>query len=91
MNEIEQINADIKNCKEAYNNIITAMYSLNEIDDLDEEYKMLDDILEKIDNKRVELEIEEEKLKEEAFYKENEQQWKAEQRKQEYDYENSRF
>lgn len=41
-----------------------------------------------IHQSKLELECEEGNLKEEAFYKENEQQWKAEQIQQEYDYEN---
>lgn len=88
MEDLEIIEVEIKDLKNAYTNIVEAINNFKDVDGLDEEYKQLDLIAQAIDDKRLELECEEENLKEEAFYKENEQQWKAEQIQQEYDYEN---
>lgn len=91
MNEIEMLEIDIENLKNAYTNIIELLNNIDGIDDLDEDYKQLEKIAENIDNKRLDFENERDNLEEEAFYKENEEQWKLEHRQQEYDYENSKL
>jgi len=83
---MENIKIDIQDLKNAYDNILKAINDLSEVDGLDEEYKQLDLIAQTIDDKRIELEAELENLEEEAYLQENEEQWKSEQKEQEYSY-----
>lgn len=77
-NELEQIEVDLEDLKNAYNDVISAMNNLKDIEGLDEEYKQLDVILGILDDKRIDLEEKYERLEDEAYYKENELQWKSE-------------
>lgn len=88
---MEQIQIDITDLKEAYNNLIQALNNLKDVEGIDEEYKQLDIITEAIDNKRISLEAELENLEEEAYLQENEEQWKAEQQEQYNQYWKSQF
>ena len=88
---MEEIKVDILNIKDAYDNILKAINDLADVDELDEEYKQLDYIAQALDEKRIDLEAELENLEEEAMYKENEEQWKSEQKEQEREYWNSKF
>ena len=88
---MEEIKVDILNIKDAYDNILKAINDLADVDELDEEYKQLDYIAPALDEKRIDLEAELENLEEEAMYKENEEQWKSEQKEQEREYWNSKF
>ena len=87
MEDLEIIEVEIKDLKNAYANIIEAMNNLKDVDGLDEEYKQLDIILEAIDDKRIDLESEEEDLKEQQCYQSNKKQWKKEKRQQDLEYE----
>lgn len=87
MEDLEIIEVEIKDLKNAYANIIEAMNNLKDVDGLDEEYKQLDIILEAIDDKRIDLESEEEDLKEQQCYKANKKQWQKEKRQQDLEYE----
>lgn len=89
MSEIENLEIDLKDLENAENDIVSAMNNLKDVDGLDEEYKQLDLILQAIDNKKTDIRVEISNLKDEAYYKENEEQWKAEQREQDYEYERS--
>ena len=80
MSEIEVLEEQIENIKVAYTDIVNA------IDKTDEEYKQSNEILESLDNKKIDLELELENLEEQAMYDENEEQWKAEQKEQDYQY-----
>jgi hypothetical protein len=88
---MEDLEVQIKDLKNAYTNVIEAMNNISDVDGLDEEYTYLDTIAQLIDDKRTSFESELEDLKEEAYYKENEQQWKREQKEQEYAYWQSQF
>lgn len=83
---MEEIKVDILNIKDAYDNILKAINDLADVNGLDEEYKQLDYIVQVLDEKRIDLEAELENLEEEAMYKENEEQWKSEQKEQENQY-----
>lgn len=87
MEDLEIIEVEIKDLKNAYANIIEAMNNLKDVDGLDEEYKQLDIILEAIDDKRIDLESEEEDLKEQQCYQSNKKQWQKEKRQQDLEYE----
>ena len=67
-------------------NIISAINNIKDVDGLDEEYKQLNTMLVNFDEKRENIELEIENLEEEAFFKENEEQWKAEIINQENEY-----
>lgn len=86
MNEIEILEIDIKNLNNAIDDIESAMNNINEVDGLQDEYKQLDNIYKIFDNKKIEMMIELENLQEEAYFKENEEQWKAENLEQELEY-----
>lgn len=88
---MEDLEVQIKDLKNAYTNVIEAMNNISDVDGLDEEYTYLDTIAQLIDDKRISLEVELENLTEEAMYKENAEQWKREQKEQEYAYWQSQF
>ena len=87
MEDLEIIEVEIKDLKNAKTNIIEAMNNLKDVDGLDDEYKQLDIILEAIDDKRIDLESEEEDLKEQLHYDTHKQQWQKEKRQQDLEYE----
>lgn len=86
MSEIEILEIQLKDLKNAIDNIISAINNINDVDGLDEEYKQLDIMLGTFEEKRENIELEIENLEEEAFFKENEEQWKAEIINQENEY-----
>ena len=86
MSEIEILEIELKDLKNAIDNIISAINNINDVDGLDEEYKQLDIMLGTFEEKRENIELEIENLEEEAFFKENEEQWKAEIINQENEY-----
>ena len=89
MNEIEKIEIDIQDLKNAYTNIVEAMNNIKDLDGLDETYRSLDIALYDIEDMRIKLEVELENLEEEAYNKENAEKWKREQRDQDYEYRRS--
>lgn len=86
MNEIEELEIELKDLDNAHIDIVSAMNNISEVEGLDKEYTELNLILEAIEERMSEIKIELDNLQEEAYYKENEEQWKAEQREQEYEY-----
>ena len=86
MSEIEILEIELKDLENAENDIVSAMNNLKSIDGLDDEYTQLDLILQAIDDKKTDIRVEINNLKEESYYKENEEIWKAEKREQEYEY-----
>ena len=66
--------------------IIDRISVLKDVDGFDEEYKQLNTMLVNFDEKRENIELEIENLEEEAFFKENEEQWKKEIINQENEY-----
>lgn len=78
MDDIEQIKVQIQDLTNAKTNIIEAMNNIKDVDGLDAEYTNLDVILQTIDDKKADLQTAYDKLEEEAYYQENEEQWKAE-------------
>lgn len=86
MSEIEIIKVQIKDLYNAFAEIVRAMNNINDFDALDETYKSLDLALYDIEDQKIKLEIKLEDLIEEAMYKENEEQWKREQKDQDYQY-----
>lgn len=86
MSEIEILEIELKDLKNAIDNIISAINNIKDVDGLDEEYKQLNTMLVNFDEKRENIELEIENLEEEAFFKENEEQWKAEIINQENEY-----
>ena len=86
MSEIEILEIQLKDLENAIDNIISAINNINDIDGLDEEYKQLDIILSKFESQKIDIEIEIGNLEEEAYYKENEEQWKKEKTTEQYEY-----
>lgn len=86
MSEIEILEIELKDLKNAIDNIISAINNIKDVDGLDEEYKQLNTMLVNFDEKRENIELEIENLEEEAFFKENEEQWKKEIINQENEY-----
>lgn len=86
MSEIKILEIELKDLKNAIDNIISAINNIKDVDGLDEEYKQLNTMLVNFDEKRENIELEIENLEEEAFFKENEEQWKKEIINQENEY-----
>ena len=86
MSEIEILEIELKDLKNAIDNIISVINNIKDVDGLDEEYKQLNTMLVNFDEKRENIELEIENLEEEAFFKENEEQWKKEIINQENEY-----
>lgn len=86
MSEIEILEIELKDLKNAIDNIISAINNIKDVDGLDEEYKQLNTMLVNFDEKRENIELEIENLEEEAFFKENEEQWKKEKTTEQYEY-----
>ena len=86
MSEIEILEIELKDLKNAIDNIISAINNIKDVNGLDEEYKQLNTMLVNFDEKRENIELEIENLEEEAFFKENEEQWKKEIINQENEY-----
>ena len=86
MSEIEILEIELKDLKNAIDNIISAINNIKDVDGFDEEYKQLNTMLVNFDEKRENIELEIENLEEEAFFKENEEQWKKEIINQENEY-----
>lgn len=86
MSEIEILEIELKDLKNAIDNIISAINNIKDVDGLDEEYKQLNTMLVNFDEKRENIELEIENLEEEALFKENEEQWKKEIINQENEY-----
>lgn len=91
MSEIEELEIELKDLQNTQQDIVSAMNNMSDIESLDEEYKNLNLILEAIEERMSDIKIELNNLQDEAYYKENEEQWKAEQREQDYEYERSKF
>lgn len=83
---MEELEIELKDLENAQNDIVSAINDLKDVDGLDEEYKELDLILQRIEDKMLDIRIELKNLEDEAMYKENEEQWKAEQKEQYYEY-----
>lgn len=86
MSEIEILEIQLKDLKNAIDNITSAINNIKDVDRLDKEYKQLDIILSTFEEKKSDIAKEIELLEDEAFYKENEEQWKAEIINQENEY-----
>ena len=86
MSEIEILEIQLKDLKNAIDDIASAINNIKDVDGLDEEYKQLDIILSTCEEKKSDIAKEIELLEDEAFYKENEEQWKAEIINQENEY-----
>ena len=86
MSEIEILEIELKDLKNAIDNIISAINNIKDVDGLDEEYKQLDIILSTFEEKKSDIAKEIELLEEETFFKENEEQWKKEIINQENEY-----
>ena len=57
MTDIERIEIDIQDLKNAYDDIVRAMNNIQDVDGLDEQYKQLEILADEIDNKRISLEV----------------------------------
>ena len=86
MSEIEILEIQLKDLKYAIDNITSAINNIKDVDGLDEEYKQLDIILSTFEEKKSDIAKEIELLEDEAYFKENEEQWKAEIINQENEY-----
>ena len=85
-NDMELIKIQLEELKKAQESLIKAMEIVGEFDELEEEYKSLDLVLYRIEDLISGYRIQFDNLEEEAMYKENEQQWKKEQRDEENEY-----
>jgi len=86
MVDLEDLEVQLQDLKNAYQNLINGLNDLEGVEGLDEQFIELDKIIQDVDNQRIELEARIEFLEEEAYMQENEQQWKKEQRDQDYQY-----
>lgn len=91
MEEIEDLEVQLQDVKDAYDNLVSALNDLQDVEGLDEQFRELDRIIQDVDNQRIELEEKLENLEEEAYMQENKEQWKKEQRDQDYQYWKSQF
>jgi len=64
MDKKEMLEADIENLKDAYNRIQEALNDLRDVEGLDEQYELLHNIAEEINDKRIENEVKLERLEE---------------------------
>lgn len=87
LTDIEKLEVDIKDLKNAYNDIVKAMNNILEIDGLDDEYKQLEIIADVIDNKRISLEVDLENLKE----NEEDDVWEDDRQERESEYWSTQF
>lgn len=88
---MEEIEVQITDLKNAYNDILSAINNLKDVEGLDAEYEQLNTIADAIDERGTDLEKELEELKEQQYIKEHEEEWKAEKRELENEYWNSQF
>ena len=91
MEEIEDLEVQLQDLKDAYDNLVSALNDLQDVEGLDEQFRELDRIIQDVDDQRIELEERLENLEEEAYMQENKEQWKKEQRDQDYQYWKSQF
>lgn len=91
MEEIEDLEVQLQDVKDAYDNLVSALNDLQDVEGLDEQFRELDRIIQDVDDQRIELEERLENLEEEAYMQENKEQWKKEQRDQDYQYWKSQF
>lgn len=91
MEEIEDLEVQLQDVKNAYQNLINGLNDLEGVEGLDEQFIELDRIIRDVDEQRIELEARIEFLEEEAYMQENKEQWKKEQRDQDYQYWQSQF
>lgn len=91
MEEIEDLEVQLQDVKDAYDNLVSALNDLQDVEGLDEQFRELDRIIQDVDEQRIELEERLENLEEEAYMQENKEQWKKEQRDQDYQYWQSQF
>lgn len=91
MNEIELLKIDKKDLENAIDNLSNALMNLKEIEGTDKEFADIDTIMQILEDKLSDIKIKINNFEEEAYYKENEEQWKSEQREQDYEYERSKF
>lgn len=91
MNKIEMLEIEIKDLENAYDDVCRAINNLNDVEGLDEEYKMLDEIAGSIDDYISDKRIELSNLEEEQEYEENKGQWEAEIKQQNADFDKMRL
>ena len=91
MVDLEDLEVQLQDLKNAYQNLINGLNDLEGVEGLDEQFIELDRIIQDVDNQRIELEARIEFLEEEAYMQENKEQWKKEQRDQDYQYWQSQF
>lgn len=91
MVDLEDLEVQLQDLKNAYQNLINGLNDLEGVEGLDEQFIELDRIIRDVNEQRIELEARIEFLEEEAYMQENKEQWKKEQRDQDYQYWQSQF
>lgn len=86
MSEIEYLEIELKDLDNAQKDIVSAMNNITDVEGLDKEYAELSLILEALEERMSDIRIELNNLEDEAYYKENEEQWESEKREQENEY-----
>ena len=89
--DIQELETDLANIKHAIEKLEEARNDLNEIDGLNDEFKMLEMILSALDDERLNKERKLENLEEEAYYEENEELWRKEKEQEQKEYWSSQF
>lgn len=89
--DIENIEVELKDVKSAIENIEQALNNLNEIEGINDEFKMLEMILSTLDDIRLDIERKLENLEEEAIFSENEEIWRKEKEQENREYWSSQF
>lgn len=87
MTDIEILEIDLQDLKNAIENIENALNNISDIEGLDDEYKELERILETFDNKRISLELDLEKLQENA----EDDVWEDDRQERESEYWSTQF
>ena len=91
MNEIDILELELLNIRLAITHIEKALNNFLEIDGFNEEYKQLNDIIEKLEDKKLDLSIKLKDLKQEQYFKNHEEQWKKEKQQEENEYWQTQF
>ena len=84
--EIELLEIAQKDLENAIDHLSNALNNLKDIEGIDKEYADIDTIMQILEDKLLDIKYELDNLKEEAYFKENEEIWKKEKKQELYEY-----
>ena len=88
---MEDLEVEIKDLKNAYDDILKAMHNIAGTESLVEEYQALESIADTVQDKQRDLEYELEELQEKEYYNANIETWKKEEKDLERQYWKTQF